>query len=62
MLGIMSVSKLSIAVTTIPLTYFYDFSFDLSKIGPYKELQSQTISKNLIWALFLQKINPKKYK
>ena len=62
MLGIMSVSKLSIAVTTIPLTYFYYFYFDLSKIRPYKELQSQTISKNLIWALFLQKINPKKYK
>ena len=61
MLGNMSVTKLSIAVTTIPLTNFYDFYFDLSKIQPYKKPQSP-ISKNLIWTLFLEKINPKKYK
>ena len=62
MLGIMSVTKLSIAVTAIPLSILYDFSFDLSKIQPYKKAQSQTISKNLIWTLFLEKIAPKKYK
>ena len=55
MLGNMSVTKLSIAVTTIPLTYFYDFSFDLSKIRPYKEPQSQTIiKKNDLGALFTE--------
>ena len=62
MLEIMSVVKLSIAVTTIPLSTPYDFYFDLSKSQPYKKPQSQTISKNLIWTLFLEKIAPKKYK